>query len=146
MAGLGVFVGIVLGAFLMLVFTLRAISLRERYPERYTGVWRYWGESVGEPKRAVLLAAGAIVGGLLGAVFLVAFRPTPAQTLVVWLLALTALVVIIGIGTGVAVYDIRRRLDALERGERDAGGRGRGDAGSRIPGPAPGTGGEGELR
>lgn len=111
-AGLGT------AALIGVALSLRALWLRDHRPDRYAGFWHWLGESAHERRRALLMAIGLLLGGVVAAGIEQGIGLTSDQQLLIMLGLLAVLVALLGIVLGTAVRKTQQRPTEQERHNR----------------------------
>jgi hypothetical protein len=106
---LGYLGGFGAGMLLVLAGLFYAWWIRERYPDRYRGLWRYLG-SAGRTRREAVALWGAMVAGVASGVVLTAIlRVVPTQPTRAVVNFLVGAVMALGIALSLALYRLRER-------------------------------------
>ena len=101
--------GAATGAGLVLIATIYALYLREHHPDRYHGVWRYFGTFVSTSGKAARLWAGLVVGWLLGAIAIYEWRLVPAHPTLALMNLLLLAIFFLATALAWMIYQLRRR-------------------------------------
>lgn len=107
--------GVLTALIIILPLVSHAFFLRDRQPERYRGVWRYLGTTVGNRGRALMIALGLIVGTLISGVATAELHLTMLQLFVFMTNGLFLFIAFVAIAFSIAVYQLRQRIERLEQ-------------------------------
>lgn len=105
---LNVFGIILVGMMMAWSCALYAHHLRTKHPEKYRGMWAFWGEVNRPAWRATLPFVGMFIGAILINGIRVLFNPDATQTMALQINALFLLITFLAIVFAIALYNVRR--------------------------------------
>ncbi|NOK63236.1 MAG: hypothetical protein GFH27_549325n56 [Chloroflexi bacterium AL-W] len=87
---------------------LYAQHLRTRHPEKYRGMWAFWGDVNRPAWRATLPFVGMFLGAILVNGIRVLLNPNETQTMALQINALFLLITFLAIVFAIALYKLRQ--------------------------------------